>query len=78
MEQADQTTGIANGLFIPHNLLIRTVALVLGPVFVFLNAELLVCVADREYQEQGMRWAGHEGKQLRLVDAEDIVESQLL
>jgi hypothetical protein len=77
VQQSDQATGIANGLLIPNNLLIRPVALVLGTVFILLNAELLVCLTDGEHQEQGVGGAGDKCKQLWLVDAEDVVESQI-
>jgi hypothetical protein len=77
MEQADQATGIPNGLLIPNNLLFRAVALVLGAVFILLNAELFVCLTNGEHQKQGVGGARDECKQLWLVDAEDVVESQI-
>lgn len=78
MQQADQATGIANSLLIPNHLLIRTVTLVLGAVFVFLHAELLIRLTDGEDEQQSVGGSRYESEQLRLVYAEDVVECQLL
>lgn len=78
MEKADQTTGIANCLLVPDDFFFRAVALIQRLVFVLLNTELLVGLANGEDEEQGMGRAGHEGEQLGLVDAEDVVECKLL
>jgi hypothetical protein len=78
VKQADQAAGISNCLLIPNHLLFRTMALVLGAVFVFLDAELLICLTDGKHQKQRVGGPRDEGEQFRLVDAEDIVESQLL
>lgn len=53
-------------------------ALVLWAIFVFLNAELLVGLADGEDEEQGMGGAWDKGEQFRFVYAENIVERELL
>jgi hypothetical protein len=62
VKQADQATCISNRLLIPNNLLFRTMTLVLGAVFVFLNAELLVCLTDGKHQKQRVGGPRNEGE----------------
>jgi hypothetical protein len=78
VEQANQTTGVADSLLVPNNLLVWTVALVFWPIFVFLDAKLLVCLAHREYEEEGMGGSRYESKEFRVVDAEDVVKGKLV
>jgi hypothetical protein len=51
VEQADEATGITDGLLVPDDLFIRTMALIFCLVFVFLNAECLVGVTNGEDEE---------------------------
>lgn len=78
MEKANQPTSIANGLLVPDNLFLRAVSLVFCLFLVFLDAELLVCLADGKNKQQGVGRPRHKSKEFRLVDAEDVVEGQLL
>lgn len=78
MQQSHQAASVANRLLVPDDLFVRAATLVLGAVFVFFDAELLICLIHRKYQEQSMGGAGHKGEQLGLVDAENIVEVELL
>lgn len=78
MKQADQTTCVTDRLLVPNDLFIWAMTLVLGTVFVFLNAEFLVRLADGEDEKQGVRRTGDEGEQFGLVDAEDVVKCELL
>ena len=53
-------------------------SLVLWAVFVFLNAELLVRLAHREYEQQCIGRTWDKGEQFRFVDTEDIMECKFL
>ena len=77
MQQADQTASIADGLLVPDDLFARPVSLVVLFRLVFLHTESLVRVGDGEDEEERIGGAWHEGQQLRLVDAENIMERQL-
>jgi hypothetical protein len=50
-------------------------ALVFLAVFVFLNAERLVCLADWKYEEESMSGPRDESQQLGLIYAENVMES---
>jgi hypothetical protein len=76
VQQAHQAASVADGLLVPDDLFPRAAALVLWAVFVFLDAELLICLVHRKYQQEGMGGAWHKGEQLGLVDAENIVEGE--
>ena len=78
VKQPDQTTGIPDCLLVPDYLFSGAVAVVLGLVCVLVATELLVCVAHREDQKEGMGGARHKGEQLGLVNAEDVMEGELL
>jgi hypothetical protein len=78
VEQADEATRVADRLFVPHDLFVRPMTLVDLAISVLLLAEVLVCLADREYKEKCVGRPRDECKQLGLVDAEDIMESELL
>ena len=78
MEQANKTTSITDCLLVPDDLFIRTMTLVLVLVLVFLHAEGLVRLTDRKDEEQSVRGPRDERKQLGLVDAEDVMEFELL
>lgn len=78
MEQTDQPTGISNRLLVPDNLFLSTIAFVFRLVVVFLATKLLVCLAHGEDKEEGVRRARHESKQFWLVNAEDVMERELL
>lgn len=78
MKQADQATSIPDCLFVPDNLFLGTVTLVFRLVFVFLTTKLLVCLAHREDKEEGVGRSRHESEQLRLVNAEDVMECEFL
>lgn len=78
MEKADQAASIANGLFVPDHLFVWATAGVLGAVFVFLDAELLVRLTHGKDEKQGISRPRNKGEELWIVDAEDIVELELL
>lgn len=78
MEQADQSAGVCDCLFVPDHFFLVTVSIVLGLVLVFLAAELLVCLAHGKDKKEGVGRSRHESEQLRLIDAEDVMECELL
>ena len=78
MEQANQTTSIADGLLVPHDFLVWAVALVLWLILVFLDTELLVCVAHGEDEKESMGRPRNEGKELGIVYAKDVMECELV
>lgn len=78
MEQANQATGVADSLLVPNNLFVRAIALIFWPVFVFLDAELFVCLAHGKHKEEGMGRPRYKGKEFGVVDTEDVVEGKLV
>lgn len=78
VKKADEAASVADGLLVPDDLFIGTVALVLWAICVLLNAELFIGLTHGEYEEQSVGWAWNKGKQLGFVDAEDIVKRQFL
>ena len=78
MEQSDQTTCVADCLLVPDDLFASTRACILGFVLVFFASKLLICVAHGKDKQQGMGRARYEREQLGFVDAEHVVEGQLL
>lgn len=78
MQQAHQSTCIANGLFVPYDGLLRSRAFIFWLFGVLLAPEFLVGLGNGEDEQEGQGRAGNEGEELRLVDAEDIVKCKLL
>jgi hypothetical protein len=78
VEQSDQTTCVADCLFVPDDLFASTRAGILRFVLVFFASKLLVCLAHGKDKQQGVGRARYEGEQLGFVDAEHVVESKLL
>lgn len=78
MEQANQPAGICDCLLVPNHFFLVTVSIVFRLVLVFLAAELLVCIAHWEDEEESMCRSGNESEQLWLINAEDIMECELL
>ena len=77
VQDADETAGVADGLFVPNDGFVRATALVVWLAIIFTNAEGLVRVVDGEDHEESTCRAGHKGKQFGLVDAEDVVKGEL-
>lgn len=78
MEQANQATGISDCLFVPDDLFCIAASIVVRLVLVLLATECLVCLAHGEDQQEGVSGSRHKGEQLGLVDAEDVMEGELV
>ena len=78
MEQSDQTTCVADCLLVPDDLFAGTRACILGFVLVFFAPKLLICLAHGEDKQQGVSRARYEREQLGFVDAEDVMECELI
>lgn len=78
MKESDQATSIPNCLFVPDHLFVSTMTFILRHVSILLATELLVCSAHWENEKESMGWPRHESEQLGLVDAEDVMECELV
>lgn len=76
MEQANKSTSVANRLLIPDHRLTHPLALICALLGIFLHAVCFVGLADWEDEQEGIRWAWYEGQQVRVFDAEDVMEGQ--
>jgi hypothetical protein len=78
MKQSNQATSIANGLLVPYNFFLSTMTVILRLVAIFLATELLVCLAYWKDKKEGVGRPRHKSEQLGLVDAEDVMECELV
>ena len=74
MQQTNEPASIPDSLLVPDDFLARPRSRVLGFRGVFGRAEGLVGFADGEDEQEGVGGAGHEGEEVWVGDAEDVVE----
>lgn len=76
VEQAHKAAGVPDGLLPPHDGLAIALAPILVDAGVLGQARGLVGGADGEHEEEGQRGPRHEGQELGLRDAVDVVDLQ--
>ena len=74
VQQADQAAGVADRLLEPDDRLVGPASVVVGLGGVFVAPEALVRVVDGEDEQEGVGRAWHEGEEVRVRDAVDVVE----
>lgn len=77
MQNSNEAARVANRLLVPYDFLIRPGSAVFLFARIFLDAKLLIRVADGKYKKQSMGRAGYKSEEVWIVYAEDIVKSQL-
>ena len=78
MKQSNQATSIPNGLLVPYHFFLSTVTVIFRLVTVFLATGLFVCLAHWKDKKEGVGRPRHESEQLGFVDAEDVMECELV
>ena len=76
MQYSNQPTCISDRLFIPYDRLVCPFPFVDGSVGIFFHPERFVGFGDRENEEERTGGTGDEGEEIRIVDAEDVVEGE--